>query len=471
MRQIRTGQRSPTGLLAWQAPNDPVILTSYGDSLAEDKSYQARRLVESAAYQRLFPGIHVSQNSRAVDHWHLDENIGSMLAVGVRGAVTGHGGLLGIIDDPVENWEQGWSETVSNRIWDWWRTTFRTRIWEHGSIVLIMTRWAVNDLAGRIIEQQGKEWTILRLPALAETQEERDWNNSQLGLPAGLPDPLNRQPEEPLTPKRFSKEAMLQFRRDVHIGWAGQYQGVPVPPEGGLFKREWFRTRRFTDVGGAFRIEDQGKIFHREDCSIFAMLDPATSKKRTSDHTAIGVFAWTPGNLMLVLDMVRERLDLEEIVPRLYDLCLMHGVRWIGIEADGFQQSIVNEARKYHGMPAITALKTEGKSKAARAVPAIYRAQAGQLYLPTASGRAVGWLAGFEERLYRFTGKDGQPDDEADVVCWAAGEMEKFVQKEEPDPIAYGAPYQRGGLNNLNGPGGGSMYMPGQGRGGVYMPR
>jgi predicted phage terminase large subunit-like protein len=222
-------------------PDDPIILASYAASLAESKSRQARQLVEATEFQELFPGIGTRRDSRAVDHWELDGHRGGMLAVGVGGPVTGHGGLLGVIDDPVENWQEAQSATVRETSWQWYRTTFRTRIWEGGAIVLVMTRWHEDDLAGRLLAEQRGEWSVLRLPALAETQAERDRANVRLGLPAGAADPLGRAPGEPLCPRRFSREALEQLRRDVgSLAWAGQYQGVPTAAEGNRFKRSWF---------------------------------------------------------------------------------------------------------------------------------------------------------------------------------------------------------------------------------------
>ena len=222
-------------------PDDPIILASYAASLAESKSRQCRTLIESPEYSDLFPDVRLRRDSRSVSHWHLDGYRGYMLAAGVGGPVTGHGALLGIIDDPVENWQEAQSETVRDTAWEWFRTTFRTRIWEHGAIVLIQTRWHEDDLAGRILQDQAGEWEVLRLPAIAETQAERDESNKFLGLPLGESDPLGRAPGQPLTPKRFSLPALLAFKRDVGAtAWAGQYQGTPRAPEGNRFKRSWF---------------------------------------------------------------------------------------------------------------------------------------------------------------------------------------------------------------------------------------
>jgi predicted phage terminase large subunit-like protein len=223
-------------------PNDPVILASYAADLAQSKSRQARRIIESEVFGGLFQGVITRPDSRAVNHWELSAPYrGGMLAVGIGGPVTGHGARLGIIDDPFENWEQAQSPAYRNRAWEWWRTTFRTRIWEGGAIVIIMTRWHEDDLAGRILAEQPDAWTVLRLPAIAETQVERDTNNRFLGMPEGESDPLRRPPGEPLAPKRYSSLALLSLKADVgSMGWSAEYQGVPRPAEGNRFKRHWF---------------------------------------------------------------------------------------------------------------------------------------------------------------------------------------------------------------------------------------
>lgn len=223
-------------------PNSPVILTSYAASLAESKSRQARAIVESPEYRELFPAIKLQSDSRSVARWELQGYRGGLLATGVGGPVTGNGGLLGIIDDPFENWEQAQSTTIRNKTWEWYRTTFRTRIWEGGAIVLIMTRWHNDDLAGRILQDQGDQWEVLRLPALAETQGDRDKNNAYLGLRSqvGNADPLGREPDQPLAPKRYSAKELGALKRDVgSLAWAAEYQGVPRPLEGSRIKREW----------------------------------------------------------------------------------------------------------------------------------------------------------------------------------------------------------------------------------------
>jgi len=223
-------------------PDSPIILTSYAASLAESKSRQARDLLESEDYKVLFPEIDTDKTSRSVTNWQIAHRRGELIAAGIGGPITGHGAALGIIDDPIENWEQAQSATVRDGTYEWYRTTFRTRIWEGAAIVIIMTRWHEDDLVGKLLAEKTGVWTILRLPAVAEDQEVRDAFNKDLELPEGEPDPLGRSPGEPLTPKRFSSEELVRLKRDVgSLAWNGEYQGRPKAPEGNRFKRTWFR--------------------------------------------------------------------------------------------------------------------------------------------------------------------------------------------------------------------------------------
>lgn len=230
-------------------PDDPVAYASYGADLAISHSREVRDVVESPEYRALFGDLSFKEvpvktrdDSRAVNYWQLQApHRGAFWAGGVNGPITGRGFLLGIIDDPFKDWADAQSPTSRQKVWDWWRGTFRHRIREGGAIVIIMTRWHEDDLCGRILAEQGDEWTVLRLPAEAETQEVRDQNNRFLYLPVGLPDPLGRKPGEPLAPLRFSREALEEFKRDLgSVVWGALYQGVPRPLEGSRFKREWF---------------------------------------------------------------------------------------------------------------------------------------------------------------------------------------------------------------------------------------
>lgn len=232
-------------------PHDPLIITSYGADLALDKSQQARGVVESHEFREVFPHVHTDPTSRSRELWRLSGWRGSVKAAGVGGPITGRGAMLGIIDDPVKDWEEAQSEKYREKTWDWFKGTFRTRIWQNGVIFLIMTRWHEHDLAGKLLMEQPGRWTVLRLPALAETQEERDFAAEKMGLPIGQPDPLGRGAGQPLCPSRFSQETMLETKEDVgSIVWGAEYQGFPRQMAGNWFRRDWY------DVVGEDQLPD-----------------------------------------------------------------------------------------------------------------------------------------------------------------------------------------------------------------------
>ena len=116
----------------------------------------------------------------------------------------------------------------------------RTENFIANGLVSHNTRWHEDDLAGHLLKEQAGQWTLLRLPAFAETQEERDENNRHMGLPLGEADPLRRQPGAALAPQRYSAAGLGSIRRDVGpMVWGAEYQGSPRAPEGNLLKRAW----------------------------------------------------------------------------------------------------------------------------------------------------------------------------------------------------------------------------------------
>lgn len=219
--------------------NDPIVLASYSDELATDKSYAARQAVASEEFQAVFPDIKLRTDSRAKDQWLIQGHQTGMRASGIGGSLTGRPGGFGVIDDPVKGWAEAQSDTIRNSTWQWYRTVFYSRLWETAPLVLIQTRWHADDLAGRILSSaEAGDWTVLRLPAIAETQEERDDSNRRMGLSLGLPDPLGRQPGDSVAPHRFST-AYYQHLAAITPSqeWFSVYQGSPRAPEGSEIKR------------------------------------------------------------------------------------------------------------------------------------------------------------------------------------------------------------------------------------------
>jgi predicted phage terminase large subunit-like protein len=241
--------------------DDPVIIASYAANLAHNKSRQVRDIIESREYRALYGDlspldapVSTRDDQRAVDEWKLAfPHRGGLRAAGVGGGLSGHPAALAIIDDPFADWAEAQSPTIRRKVMEWYQSVLRVRVWEHGAILIIMTRWHEEDLAGQLLKGQAHKWEVLRFPAIAESQEDRDKNNEYIGLPIGLPDPLGRKEGEPLAPNRFSKEALLEIKEDVgSMVWAAEYNQVPRPLEGNRFKRHWFKKVRAVPMGSQF---------------------------------------------------------------------------------------------------------------------------------------------------------------------------------------------------------------------------
>ena len=99
-------------------PEAPGILTSYGADLAVGKNRQARDVIDSTPFRKLFPEIRLRADVSGKQYWQLDGHRGGMRAAGVGGPITGHPAVLGIIDDPFKSWRDAQSLSVRNLVWD-----------------------------------------------------------------------------------------------------------------------------------------------------------------------------------------------------------------------------------------------------------------------------------------------------------------------------------------------------------------
>ncbi len=221
---------------AWFLGRNPdlsVIMSSYGYTLTKGFSRDVRDAIESRWYRLVFD-ITTRDDARMVNDFDIDGHRGGLLAQGVGGAVTGHGANLFLIDDPIKNQKEADSITYRDMIWNWYRSVALTRLEPGARIVLILTRWHRDDLAGRILAEE-KGWKVINLPALAVEPRE--------GVP---PDPLGRKPGEALWPKRYSAE---ELRKKAPGGsksvgsrvWEALFQGNPQDAESQKFKRAWFQ--------------------------------------------------------------------------------------------------------------------------------------------------------------------------------------------------------------------------------------
>lgn len=198
-------------------PKRQIIAASYNSDLASDFGRNVRNLVAEPEFREVFPGVELAPDSQAANRMNTNHK-GTYVAAGVGTAVTGRGADIALIDDPFKDREEADSERRRELVWDWYRSTLYTRLMPGGAIVLIQTRWHEDDLAGRLLEQEGDQWDVLELPALH-------------------PD------RGALWPEWYDEVALARIKDTIGPReWSALYQQQPQPDEGTFFKREWFKS-------------------------------------------------------------------------------------------------------------------------------------------------------------------------------------------------------------------------------------
>ena len=400
-------------------PDHEVMITSYGADLAQDFSRIDRDVIKE--YGKELFGISLSRDSSAVDRWGIVRELpggkieklrGGVKAAGAGGTLTGRGANVAIIDDPFKGEEDSHSPAKRKKVINWYQSTLRTRLAPGGAIILIQTRWHKGDLAGHLIAEMeagtGEKWEILNLPAIAVEN-----------------DPLGRVPGEPLWPEQYSLEELLKTKGSVHAYWWNSlYQQTPVDPEGNKFKRQFFRYFETVDNHYVLHHPDGDRKVHCSNCIVFQTCDPSGSSKSSADYFVLGTWALTPSSELLLLDILRLRLEGAD-QPDLLENGLR---RWFpvlqGVEAKAMGLTLFQVCRK-RGLPVID-LDPGSSDKWLRALPMAARYQTGMVYHPQYAGD---WRDEYEEELIAFP--NAPHDDCVDVASYAFVMIDK-VQRMQP---------------------------------------
>lgn len=228
-------------------PDTRIILATYADALAEDHSRAARAMIAQSGTGATDPltgaaladrlGLALSPERSSVSGWRVKGAKGGLIAVGLGSSITGRPADLMIIDDPFKNMQEADSAAHRKRVLDWFRSVAMTRLAPNASVILIQTRWHQEDLAGAVlaaeseVEPRFRSWRHINIPAVAEE---------------GIPDELGREPGQAMVSARGrTADEFAATRRGVgERVWFALYQGVPAPPDGGLFSRTWFNLHR-----------------------------------------------------------------------------------------------------------------------------------------------------------------------------------------------------------------------------------
>src|SRR4029077_11941738 len=218
--------------VAWLLGRDPtkrIICVSYSNDFASELHRQFRMVIDASWYQALFPGMRPAKDSGTE---LVTTAGGSRYTTSIGGTLTGRGADLIIIDDPLKA-EDAMSEPARRRVIDWYGGSLVSRLnnKEKGSIVAVMQRLHEDDLAGHLIGQGG--WHHLDLPAIAVEDSE---------IEVGRGKRFVRRVGDVLHANRENREVLSQIKAEIgSLMFSAQYQQRPVPLEGNLIKREWFR--------------------------------------------------------------------------------------------------------------------------------------------------------------------------------------------------------------------------------------
>lgn len=373
-------------------PNDEVILASYSVDLSRGFSRIARDTL--ANHPNIFD-VSVDPANQSAESWGTDGHRGGLHAAGVGGPITGKGARIAIIDDPVKNAEEADSETMREKIWEWYTSTLYTRLTPDGRIIVVMTRWHEDDLVGRLLKKEadeiaegthkGEKWTVINFPALAEKD-----------------DYLGRAEGDPLWPEfGFDKDRMEQIKVDVGSRvFNALYQQRPSAADGNLLKREWWR----------YYDHNNPPPF----ASMLLSVDAAFKDEDDSDYVVLQVWGKNGANMYLV-DQIRAKLNFPATLQSINNMCAAYPdavVKLIEDKANG--SAIIQTLQGKLG--GIIPVNPEG-GKVARVNAVSAYIESGNVYLPRTT-----WIKDFVEEAASFP--NGKNDDQVDAMSQA---LHRFI--------------------------------------------
>lgn len=360
-------------------PDHAIVAASHTAELAERFGRRVRNIINEHCATL---GIDLAPDIQAAGQWETTAG-GEYFAVGVLGAVTGRRADLVIIDDPVKSRAEADSETVRDRVWEWWKADLSTRQKPGAKIVLVMTRWHEDDLGGRVLAEMdtgGRRWEVLSLPMEAEQH-----------------DPLGRVPGEPLWPEWFTDDMRADAKRDQRT-WSALYQQRPAPDTGTYFSRDWLRPALSPP--------------RREDMRVYGGSDYAVTSN-DGDWTVHAVIGVDPDSRLWLLDIWRGQTASDLWIEAFCDLVRQwKPIGWAeenGQIKAGVGPFLVKRMRERQAFVARHPFPTRG-DKAVRAQSIRGRmANGGLHYLASAP-----WRVDLETELMSFPA--GKHDDQVDAL-------------------------------------------------------
>ena len=347
-------------------PNLRIAVATYAFPLARRRNTEIQRIVESETYKQIFPDTRLRQGNKTIDgmrnaeEFEIVKKRGGLRCVGVGGSLTGFSVDIGIIDDPYKDMAEARSSTQNNSVIEWYNSVFKTRLSKKSGVVMMLTRWATNDLAAWCLENE--EWNEHKYRAVED--------------------------DRALVPALHPIEQLLKIKKSMPVAiWEAMFQQNPVIQGGNIIKEEWIQYYSILPE----RLE-----------RIFITADTAQKTKEYNDFSVISCFGYD-GNNLYMLDMWRGKVT----APDLRDAALSFWEKWgdglFGTPCSGFYvedkasgTGLIQDFQAAQPIPIIPVQRD--KDKYTRLMDILNYIQAGKLWLPANSvwtNKAVNEMASF----------------------------------------------------------------------------
>ena len=380
-------------LPAWLLGQDPDLSIgglSYGSDLASDMNRDIQKIMMSPQYDKLFPGSSLNakrvvtvEAKRNSETFEMANHKGRYIAQGVGGPLTGKRLDIGIIDDPVKNAQEALSPATKNGVWNWYQSTFDSRLSKNSGRIIMATRWAIDDLSGRVLEANPRAKRIT-FKAISDDNK------------ALVPDlhPIDKLLE--------TKSNMSSFF------WSALYQQTPITLGGGIFKDEWWQ---YYDLCPDLT-----------ERNIYA--DTAQKTKQQNDFTVFECWGKSKQGKAVLVDMVRGKWEAPELLVQARAFWAKHIAATSGL--NGTLRAFKVED-KVSGTGLIQTLKREGLpmvgiqrniDKVSRALDAAPMVESGNVLLPSNAP----WLSDLLAEASAFP--NGAHDDILDPMFDAIADVQ-----------------------------------------------
>ena len=384
LKSVSASVAFPAFLLG-RDPTRKIITASYSADLAAKHAADCRTVMLAPWYQRLFPYTRISPAKNQESNYETTAR-GYRYATSIGGTLTGRGGDLLIIDDPLKP-EDAMSEARREAANGWYSRTALSRLNNkaQNAIILVQQRLHIDDLAGYV--DQIDDWTVLRLPAIAETDESIAIGAEQVHV---------RRAGELLHPDREPLHVLESLQRALGSAtFSAQYQQRPVPADGEVVRWAWFQ--RFVEPPPSVQM------------TIYQSWDTASKPDEHHDFSVCTTWGAVADRLYL-LDVDRARRDFPSLKRRVVELARHWKPRSIIIEDKGSGTSLIQQLRTEHnGTPYPTAFMPK-EDKITRLHAASARIEAGHVWLP----EGAAWMGDLQTELAAFP--QGRHDDQVDSI-------------------------------------------------------